>query len=143
MMQPPHDIHGPAALMADIIRCAEECVRCSAAGILLEFTDEQQHLSIVFLMMDIPLAGRRIGIRRGLALPMEQAGADCVIIVQRCGRIVLICLIERDQQDIRFLVLEILHALTQRLGLEEIQSHKKLIAAIAAMNVQRAIIQRG
>ena len=143
MVQPPHDIHGSAALVTDVICCAEERIRRSTAGILLEFTDEQQHLSIVFLMMDIPLTGRRIGIRRGLALPMEQAGADCIIIVERGRRIILVCLVERDQQDIRFLVLEILHALTQRLGLEEIQSHKKLIAAIAAMNVQRAIIQRG
>lgn len=93
-------------------------------------------------MMDIPLTGRRIGIRRGLALPMEQAGADRVIVVQRCGRIVLVCLVERDQQDIRFLVLEILHALAQCLGLEEIQRNQQLIAAVVAMHIQRAIIRQ-
>ena len=143
MVQPPHDIHGPAALVTDIICCTKECIRCGTASILFELADKQEYFAALLLVVNVALAGRRISIGRGLALPMEQVGADCIIIVERGRRIILVCLVERDQQDIRFLVLEILHALTQRLGLEEIQSHKKLIAAIAAMNVQRAIIQRG
>ena len=119
MVQPPHDIHRLAALVADVIRCAEERVRRSAAGVLLKFADKQQYFTALLLMMDVALASSRFSIGSRLALPVEEAGADRVIVVQRCGRIVLICLVERDQQDIRFLVLEILHALAQRLGLEE------------------------
>ena len=58
MVQRPHDIHGPAALVAYVIRCSEECVRRSTAGILLEFTDEQQDFAALLLVVDISQIGR-------------------------------------------------------------------------------------
>lgn len=83
MVQPPHDVHGPAALVADIICRTEECIWRGTAGILLEFTHKQEDFAVLLLVVNIPLAGRRISIGRGLALPMEQAGADRIIVVER------------------------------------------------------------
>ena len=90
MVQTPHDIHGSATLVADIIRSTKERIRCSTAGILLEFTDEQQHFTALFLVVDVALAGSRFSIGRGLALPVEEPRADRVIIVQCSRRIILI-----------------------------------------------------
>lgn len=83
MVQPPHDIHGLAALVTDVIRSAEERIRRSAADILLELANKQEYFAALLLVVDVTLSGRRIGIGRGLALPMEQAGADRIIVVQR------------------------------------------------------------
>ena len=40
VMQPPYDIHWSAPLVANIVRSTEECIRRSAAGVLLELTDK-------------------------------------------------------------------------------------------------------
>lgn len=90
MVQPPHDVHGPAALVADVIRCTKECIRRSATGVLLELTHKQEHFSALLFVVSIPPAGRRISTGCGLALPMKQAGADCVIVVERGRRIILV-----------------------------------------------------
>lgn len=70
-MQPPHDIHGPAALKADVIRSAEKCIRRCAAGVLLELAHKQEYFATLFLVVDVSLTGRRIDAGRRPALPME------------------------------------------------------------------------
>ena len=71
MVQSPHDIHGPAALVADVIRCTKECIRRSATGVLFELTHKQEYFSALLLVVSIPLAGRRISTGCGLTLPNE------------------------------------------------------------------------
>ena len=72
LMQLPHDVHGPASGMADVIRRTEEGIRRSTTGVALGFPDEKQHMAATGLMVDIPLAGGRIGAGGGLALPVER-----------------------------------------------------------------------
>lgn len=57
--------------------------------IRLELADEQQHLAAALLVVDITLTGGRIIHRRALALPVEQALIDGVVVVHGRGRIVL------------------------------------------------------
>lgn len=71
-MQLPHDVHGPAAGVVDVIRRAEEGIRHGAAGVALGLPDEQQHMAATGLVVDIALASGRIGAGGGLALPVEQ-----------------------------------------------------------------------
>ena len=139
-MQLPHDVHGAAAGMADVIRRAEEGIRRGTAGVDLGLPDEQQHMAASGLVVDIPLAGGRIGAGSGLALPVEQSGIDGVIVVHGRGRVLLVRLVQRNQQHVGLLVIKPLHALTQRLGLHEIQRQQQLVAGIRTVHVQRAIV---
>ena len=72
MVQPPHDIHGSATLVADVVRSTEERIWCSAAGVLLEFADKQQYFTALLLMMDVALASSRFSIGSRLALLVEE-----------------------------------------------------------------------
>ena len=67
-------------------------IRLSTTGytIRLEFTDEQQHLAAALPVMDIPLASCGIFSCRALALPVEQALIDGIIVVHGGGRIVFV-----------------------------------------------------
>ena len=56
-MQLPHDVHGAASGMADVIRRAEKSIGRSAAGVALGLPDEQQHMAASGLVVDVPLAG--------------------------------------------------------------------------------------
>jgi len=103
-VQLPHDVHGAAAGVADVIRCAEEGIRRSAAGIALGLADEQQHMAAPRRVVDVALAGGRIGAGGGLALPVEQPGIDGVIVVHRRRRILLVGLVQRNQQHVGLFV---------------------------------------
>ena len=126
--------------MADVIRRAEEGVRCDAAGVALGLPNEQQHMAATGLVVDVALTGRRIDAGGGLALPVEQPGIDGVIVVHSRGRILLVRLVQRNQQHVGPFVGQPLHTLAQRLGLHEIQREEELVASIGTVHVQRAII---
>ena len=66
--------------MADIGGLAQEGIGGCTQSILLELTDEQQDFAALRGVMDIAAAGGRIGRSGGLALPMEQGGADGVSV---------------------------------------------------------------
>ena len=83
--------------MADIGGLAQESVGRCTQGILLEFTDEQQDSAVLRGVMDIPAAGGRISRSGGLALPMEQGGADGIILIHGGGGIILISLVEGNK----------------------------------------------
>ncbi len=70
--------------MLHIVGCSQIGVRLCAAcnTVRLELADEQQHLIATPFMTDITLAGRRIIRCRALALPMEQALVDGVVVVR-------------------------------------------------------------
>ena len=88
-MQLPHDVHGTAAGMADVIRRAEEGIRRGAAGVTLGLPDEQQHMAATGLVVDVALTGGGIGAGGRLALPVEQPGVDGIVVVHGRGRILL------------------------------------------------------
>ena len=67
--------------MADIGGLAQEGIGRGAQGILLELTDEQQDSSTLSGVMDIPAASGRISGSGRLALPMEQGGANSVVLI--------------------------------------------------------------
>ena len=139
-MQLPYNVHGAAAGVVDVIRRAEEGIWCCSAGVALGLPDEQQHMAATGLVVDVSLAGGRIGAGGGLALPVEQPGVDGVIVVHGRGRILLVRLVQRNQQHIGLLVIKPFHALAQRLGLHEIQREEELIAGVGTVHVQRAIV---
>lgn len=87
--------------------------------------------------MDVALSGGRLLRRRALALPVEQALADGIVVVHGCRRIVLVRLVQRDKEHVELLVRQPLHALADGSGLHEVQRHKKLVAGIDAVQVQR------
>lgn len=77
--------------MLHIVGRTQICVCLCAAGhsIRLELTDEQQHPATTLHVVDIALTGWRIIRCCTLALPMEQAFIDGVIVIHGRGRIVL------------------------------------------------------
>ena len=58
-IQPPCDIHRPAALMLHIVRRAQIgiCLCTTGHTVSLRLPDKQQHLAAAFLVVDIALAG--------------------------------------------------------------------------------------
>ena len=94
-VQLPGDIHRPAACVLHVVRRAQIGVRLRTAGhtVCLKLTDKQQYLTAAFLMVDIALTGGRILRRGALALPMEQALIDGIIVVHGGWRIVLVRLV--------------------------------------------------
>ena len=86
-VQRPGDIHGPAALVLYVVGGAQEGVRLGAPcnPVCLELPDEQQHSAPPLPMVDIPLTGRRVRRRGALALPVEQALVDGVVVVHGGG----------------------------------------------------------
>ena len=91
-IQLPGDIHGTGACVAHIAGSPQIGIRlgavCDPVG--LELPDEQQHLAAAFSVMDKPLASCGIFSCRALALPVEQALIDGIIVVHGGGRIVFV-----------------------------------------------------
>ena len=58
-VQLPRDVHGPGALMLDVVRRAEIGIRCRGVKYPVRFKlpDEQQYTAPLLPMMDVPLAG--------------------------------------------------------------------------------------
>lgn len=127
-MQFPDDAHGSAALVADVIGGSKKGVWGRAAGVLFVFAHEQKDMAAFFAVMDIPLTGCRLGACGALTLPMEQAGTDGKVIIERGWRIILVGFVECDHEHIGLDFLEIFHALTYGSGLEESQGDEQLIA---------------
>ena len=89
--------------MAHIAGSPQIGIRFGTTGytIRLEFTDEQQHLAAALPVMDIPLASCGIFSCRALALPVEQAFVDGIVVIHGRWRIVLVSLIERHKEHIQ------------------------------------------
>ena len=73
--------------MFHIVSYSQIGVRLCATGhaIRLELADEQQHFAATLFVVNIALSGRRIIRCRALALPMEQALIDGVVVVHGRG----------------------------------------------------------
>ena len=112
--------------------------RTSCDPIRLKLPDKQQHLAPPLPVMDIPLSSRRICRRGALALPMEQALIDGVVVIHGGGRVVLVRLIQCHKEHVQLLLRQPLHALTHCGRLQEIQCHQQLVPGIGAVEIQRA-----
>lgn len=138
-MQLPHDVHGAAAGMADVIRRAEEGIRRGPAGIALGLPDEQQHMAATGFVVDVPLAGGRIGAGGGLALPVEQAVRNGVVLVHGGGGVVPLRLVERVDEDVHLMVGNPPDALANRRRVLEVHRGEYLVARVRAVQVQGAL----
>ena len=137
-VQLPGDIHRPAACVLHVVRRAQMGVRLRAAGhtVRLKLTDKQQHLAAAFLVVDIALTGGRILRCGALALPMEQALIDGIIVVHGGWRIVLVRLVQRHKEHVDVFLRQPLHALTNGGRLHKVQRHQELVAGIGAVQIQ-------
>ena len=104
MIQLPCDIHGTTAGMLDIVRRSEEGVGCCTHQIGFEFPHEQQHLAAALPVVNVTLS-YGTGIRGcALALPMEQALVDGIVVVHGRGGVIFIRFIQRHEQRIDLLL---------------------------------------
>ena len=71
---------------------AQEGIGFGAASdsVCLEFSDEQQHFAAPLPVVNVSLTGGGVCRCGALALPVEETFIDGVVLVQRCGGIVLI-----------------------------------------------------
>ena len=127
--------------MLHVARRSQIGVRLRTAGhtVRLKLTHKQQHLAAAFLVVDIALTGGRIFCRGALALPMEQALVDGIIVVHGGWRIVLVRLVQRHKEHVDIFLRQPLHALTNGGRLHKVQRHQELVAGIGAVQIQRAV----
>lgn len=130
--------------MLHIVGRTQICVCLCTSGhtIRLELADEQQHPAATLHVVDIALTGWRIIRCCTLALPMEQAFIDGVIVVHGRGRIVLVCLVQCHKEHIQLFLRQPLHTLTHSAGLNKVHGHQQLITGIGAMQIQQATATR-
>ena len=121
-IQLPGDIHGAGTCVAHIAGSPQIGIRFRATSdpVRLEFPDEQQHLAAPFPVMDIPLSSCGILSCRALALPVEQAFVDGIVVIHGRWRIVLVSLIERHKEYIQLLLGQPLYTLTDSGRLQKI-----------------------
>ena len=89
--------------------------------------------------MDVPLPGGRIFCSRALALPVEQAFVDGIILVHGGGGVILVCFVQGHKEYVQLLFRQPLHALADSGGLQKVQCYQQLVAGIGAVQVQRTI----
>ena len=91
--------------MLHIVHRAQIGIRsCTAkTGICLELTHEQQHPASFFPVMDVPLPGGRVFGGGALALPVEQALVDGIILVHGGGRVILVCFVQGHKEYVQLL----------------------------------------
>ena len=127
--------------MAHIAGSAQVGIRLGAIcnPIRFELPDEKQYFTAALLMVDIALSSGRVLCCRALALPVEKAFIDGIVVIHSRWGIVLVSLIERNKEHIQLLLRQPLHALADGCGLHEIHGHQQLIAGIGAVQIQRTI----
>ena len=124
-VQLPCDIHGAGALVLYIVHRAQIGIRSRTAktGICLELAHEQQHPASLCTVMDVPLPGGRIFCSRALALPVEQAFVDGIILVHGGRGVILVCLVQGHKEYVQLLFRQSLHALADSGRLQKVQCH--------------------
>ena len=128
MMEPSFSL---TLLMGWLHRAQIGIRSCTAkTGICLELTHEQQHPASFFPVMDVALPGGRVFGGGALALPVEQAFVDGIILV---------CLVQGHKEYVQLLFRQPLHALADGSRLQKVQCYQQLVAGIGAVQVQRTI----
>ncbi len=108
MMEPSFSL---TLLMGWLHRAQIGIRSCTAkTGICLELTHEQQHPASFFPVMDVALPGGRVFGGGALALPVEQAFVDGIILV---------CLVQGHKEYVQLLFRQPLHALADGRGFKK------------------------
>ena len=77
---------------------------CTAkTGICFELAHEQQHPASFFPVMDVPLPGGRAFGGGALALPVEKAFVDGIILVHGGGRVILVRFVHGHKEYVQLL----------------------------------------
>ena len=104
---------------------------CTAkTGICLELAHEQQHPTSFFPVMDVALPGGRVFGGGALALPVEQAFVDGIILVHGGGGVILVCLVQGHKEYVQLLFRQPLHALADSGRLQKVQCYQQLLRRI-------------
>ena len=127
--------------MLHIVHSAQIGIRsCTAkTGICLKLAHEQQHLASFFPVMDVALPGGRVFGGGALALPVEQALVDGIILVHGGGGVILVRFVQGHKEHVQLLFRQPFHALADGSRLQKVQRHQQLVAGIGAVQVQRTI----
>ena len=127
-IQLPCDAHRPAALVLYVVRNPKECIGGSPNGIRLEFPNEEEHLTSLLPMVDVPLSGSGCLCRSALTLPVEQGLIDGVILIHCGGGIVFVSFVQRHEEHIQLLLRQPLYSFAHGGGLQKVQRYKQLVA---------------
>ena len=79
-------------------------------------------------MVDVTLSsggGRRRG---ALALPMEERLVDGVVLVERCGRVILFCFLERHEENVQLFLRQTFDTFSDVFWRELVQGHEAFIS---------------
>lgn len=90
-------------------------------------------------MMNISLPGGRIGCGGTLALPVEQALVDGIVVVHGGGRIVFICLVQCYKEHVQLFLRQPLHTLAHGCKFCKVHRYQQLVAGVSAMEIQRTV----
>ena len=96
VLELPHERDRAVALVAHVRRRAEAPERAVGRA----QPGEQHDVRPVLALPDVPLARRAVGGGRGLALPVDQLGADRVVAVARRRREAADALVEREREQV-------------------------------------------
>ena len=137
MMEPSFSL---TLLMGWLHRAQIGIRSCTAkTGICLELAHEQQHPASFFPVMDVALPGGRVFGGGALALPVEQAFVNGIILVHGGRGVILVCLVQGHKEYVQLLFRQPLHALADSGRLQKVQCYQQLVAGIGAVQVQRTI----
>ena len=126
MMEPSFSL---TLLMGWLHRAQIGIRSCTAkTGICLELAHEQQHPASLCPVMDVPLPGGRVFGGGALALPVEQAFVDGIVLIR---------FVQGHKEYVQLLFRQPLHALADSGRLQKVQRHQQLVAGIGAVQVQR------
>ena len=104
---------------------------CTAkTGICLELAHEQQHPASFFPVMDVALPGGRVFGGGALALPVEQAFVNGIILVHGAGRVILVRFVQGHKEYVQLLFRQPLHALADSGRLQKVQCYQQLLRRI-------------
>src|SRR3954452_11798348 len=86
--------------------------RCAGGG--RGFAPEEQDVGSILTLTAVAAAGRAVGARRALRLPVEEPRADGVVPVARRGRVLTLALAQRDEEDVGLDCVQPPHPLARR-----------------------------
>ena len=89
--------------------------------------------------MDVALPGGRVFGGGALALPVEQAFVNGIILVHGGRGVILVCLVQGHKEYVQLLFRQPFHAFADGGGLQKVQCYQQLVAGIGAVQVQRTI----
>ena len=113
---------------------------CTAkTGVCLELADKQQHAVSLLPVVNVSLPDGRVLCSCALALPVEQALVDGVILVHSGGRVVFVRFVQSHKENVQILVRQPLHAFADSRRFQKVQCDQQLVTGISTVQIQRTI----